>query len=178
MIARSYRLEIYNSTKVEIYELRTGQLVVPEIELPAGVGTVTALAFTPDGRMLSFGDGTGQIGNIELSDGSVEADVYRGATGSVLYLSYTAERPEHLLGLLGSTSAVWWDTSSRWRPSERPSRARPARLISALLTRRLSGRPRTWRCDTWSCRSMAGCACGTSTSNRGPTWPVNVRGAI
>ena len=65
MIARSYRLETDNSTKVEIYELRTCQLVVPEIELPASLGTVTALAFTPDGRMLSFGDGTGQIGNID-----------------------------------------------------------------------------------------------------------------
>ena len=80
--------------------------------MPTGADTVTALAFTPDGRMLSFGDGTGQIGKIDLSDGSVEADVYRGATGPCCTW-VTPPTANTCSDVLGSTSAVWWDTSSR-----------------------------------------------------------------
>jgi hypothetical protein len=112
LVARSFTSAADGSERVEVYDVRTGERVIPDVELPSGVGSFTALAFTPDGRTLSFGDDTGKIGNVDLSSGSVEREVFQGAAGSVLSLGYTADG-EHLLGVLGSTSAVLWDTSSR-----------------------------------------------------------------
>jgi class 3 adenylate cyclase/WD40 repeat protein len=111
-IARSFTSQTDNAQEVEVYDLATGRLVVPRITMPAGAGTITAMTFNPDGRSLSFGDENGHIGNIDLINGRVEPDVYQGATGSVLWLTYTADG-HYLLATLGSTSAVIWDTSSR-----------------------------------------------------------------
>ncbi|MGZ6961078.1 MAG: WD40 repeat domain-containing protein, partial [Ilumatobacteraceae bacterium] len=112
MIARSFTSQTDRSQVVEVYDVATGKLAVPQITMPASAGTITFMTFTPNGRFLSFGDDTGHIGNIDLTNGRIERDVYQGATGSVLLLMYTADG-HYLLAVLGSTTAVVWDTSLR-----------------------------------------------------------------
>jgi WD40 repeat protein len=111
-VARSSTSQGDQSQVVEVYDVASGKLVVPSVTMPAGSGTIIAMAFTPDGRTLSVGDDAGHISNIDLADGAIEHDVYQGAAGSVLWLVYTADG-HHLMATLGSTSAVIWDTSSR-----------------------------------------------------------------
>jgi class 3 adenylate cyclase len=111
VIARSFSTPDSETQTIQILDILSGQPALPPVTLPAVGGTITSLTFTPDARHLSYGDDAGHVGDIDLSNGHVDPQAFEGATGATQWLGYTADG-DRLLGVFGSTAALWWDTAS------------------------------------------------------------------